>query len=219
MKTVGGRFIPSAAEELLAPAQTALLVIDMQNDFLADDGHYARHGRDVTRMRRVVPLLQELIEGARSAGAHVVFIQQSTLPDGASDSDAWLYFKTRDGKSPDYTLAGSWGEELYAGIEALPNELCIRKFRPSAFHGTELVSLLRGMGVNTVITSGVLTQGCVLATTLDASFNDFYTIVASDAIEGPSGELHEVGLKFLSSRYDCLPNTHILAAWSRPGDA
>jgi nicotinamidase-related amidase len=212
MKTVAGRTIPSSVGELLEPARCALVVIDVQNDFLSDDGHYARHGRDVARMRRVLPVLDRLLRAARASGVRVVFVQQSTLPDGASDSDAWLYFKTRDGKSPDYTLAGSWGEELYE-LEPLEGELRIRKFRPSAFHGTDLSETLREMGIQTVVTSGVLTQGCVLATSLDASFNDFYTVVARDAVAGPNPELHKVALKFLSSRYDCLRTGEIVRVW------
>lgn len=213
MKTVQGREIPSISSELLDPARTALLVIDFQNDFLSDDGHYARHGRDVARMRAIVPSLRQLVDAARNSGARVVFVQQSTLTDGASDSDAWLYFKTRDGKSPDYTLAGSWGEELFE-LEPRHGEPRLRKFRPSAFHGTNLAEMLREMGVDTVVTCGVLTQGCVLATTLDASFHDFYTVIAKDAVAGPSSELHDVALTFLASRYDCLGNDEIVRAWT-----
>ena len=213
MKTVAGRTIPSSPDELLDPSRCALLVIDVQNDFLADDGHFGRHGRDVARMRHVLPALQELIDAARSGGARVVFVQQSTLPDGASDSDAWLYFKTRDGKSPDYTLAGSWGEELFE-LQPREGELRVRKFRPSAFHGTDLATGLRAMGVETVVACGVLTQGCVLATTLDASFNDFYAVVAQEAVAGPNDELHGVALTFLGSRYDCLTNDRIVRAWA-----
>lgn len=213
MKEVQGRVIPSAPAELLDPGRSALLVIDFQNDFLSDEGHYARHGRDVARMRRILPAVTELIDAARVCGARVVFVQQSTLRDGGSDSDAWLYFKTRDGKGPDYTLEGSWGEELY---ELVPREgePRIRKFRPSAFHGTDLAEQLRAMGVETVVTCGVLTQGCVLATTLDASFHDFYTLVARDAVASPSPDLHEVALTFLVSRYDCLTNGEIIDAWT-----
>jgi len=213
MKTIQGRSIPSSPTELLDPGRTALLVIDYQNDFLSDRGHYARHGRDVARMREILPAVRSLVEAARKTGARVVFVQQSTLPDGKSDSDAWLYFKTRDGKSPDYTLAGSWGEELYE-LQPRDGETRIRKFRPSAFHGTELADILRSMEVETVVTCGVLTQGCVLATTLDASFNDFYTVVARDAVAGPTPALHDVALTFLSSRYDCLANEEIIEAWT-----
>lgn len=212
MKSVAGRTIPSSVQELLDPARCALLVIDVQNDFLSDDGHYARHGRDVARMRRMLPALEELIDAARRSGVRVVFVQQSTLPGGASDSDAWLYFKTRDGKSPDYTLDGSWGQELF-GLEPLDGEPRVRKFRPSAFHGTDLAEQLRATGVDTVVTAGVLTQGCVLATTLDASFNDFYTVVARDAVAGPNAELHDLALVFLDSRYDCLDNAAIVRSW------
>jgi ureidoacrylate peracid hydrolase len=217
MKTVHGRPIPSSPNELLEPKKCALLVIDVQNDFLAEDGHYARHGRHVAPMRRILSCVHELIDAARASGSRVVFIQQSTLPGGASDTDAWLYFKTRDGKSPNYTLAGTWGEELFE-LQPREGEPRIRKFRPSAFHGTELADLLRGMGVETVVTCGVLTQGCVLATTLDASFHDFYAVVARDAVAGPSEELHEVALTFLASRYDCLSNEAILDAWSSGPD-
>ena len=213
MKTIEGRTIPSMPAELLDPGRTALLVIDVQNDFLSDRGHYARHGRDVARMRSILPSVTELIDAARASGAHVVFVQQSTLPDGRSDTDAWLYFKTRDGKAPDYTIAGSWGEELYE-LAPRDGEPRLRKFRPSAFHGTDLAEQLRGMGVETVITCGVLTQGCVLATTLDASFHDFYTLVAKDAVASPSPDLHDVALTFLASRYDCMTNEEIIGVWT-----
>ena len=218
MKTVQGRTIPSSPAELLDPSRSALLVIDFQQDFLSERGHYARHGRDVARMRTIVPALRQLVDAARTNGARVVFIQQSTLPDGASDSDAWLYFKTRGGKSPDYPLAGWGGEELYE-LQPLAGEPRVRKFRPSAFHGTDLAQLLRDMGVETVVTCGVLTQGCVLATTLDASFHDYYTVVARDAVAGPSAELHDVALTFLASRYDCLTNDEIISAWTSRGVA
>jgi nicotinamidase-related amidase len=212
MKTVQGREIPSTPAELLDPGRTALLVIDFQNDFLSDEGHYARHGREVARMRRILPRVTELIDAARASGVRVVFVQQSTLPDGRSDTDAWLYFKTRDGKAPDYTMAGSWGEQLYE-LAPREGEPRIRKFRPSAFHGTDLADQLRRMGVETVVTCGVLTQGCVLATTLDASFHDFYTLVARDAVASPNAELHQVALTFLASRYDCPTNREIIDAW------
>jgi ureidoacrylate peracid hydrolase len=212
VKRIGGRVIPAGPEEYLDPARTAVLVIDIQNDFLDERGHFAKHGRDVHAMQAMIPRLEALIDLSRAAGARVAFIQQTTMGDGMSDSDAWLYFKTRDGKSPEYTLAGTWGHEFY---RIAPNEkdLVIQKFRPSAFAGTELGRLLRNLDVQAVINAGVVTQGCVLATTLDASFHDFYSVVAVDAVQSPNPEQHDNALRFLGSRYDALGTEDLRRIW------
>lgn len=212
MRTVAGRQLPDSLRELVDPQRTAILVIDVQNDFLDGRGHFAQHGRDVGRLQAVVPQIEALVGEARAKGCHIVFVRQVTLPDGASDSDAWLYFKVRDGKAPDYTILDSWGAQ-YFGPTPAEDDIEVFKFRPSAFHGTELARLLRIRGVRTVIASGVLTQGCVLATALDASFHDFYTLVVSDAVASTRADMHEGALTFLRSRYDC-PTVHeLLAEW------
>ena len=215
MKTVMGLTCYSTLEEILAPAHTALLVVDAQNDFISSRGHFARNGKDVTAMGATVPRLRGLLDGARACGVFVVFVQQTTLPGLLSDSPAWLYFKTRDGKTPDYTLDGSWGQEIVSELRPLPAEPVIKKFRPSAFLGTALDSILRHRRIDTVVIGGVVTQGCVMATALETSFRDYYTVIAEDCVQSPSQEQHENALRFLRSRYDVLPSEQILACWRK----
>ena len=191
----------------------------MQNDFCSPGGHFARNGKDVSAVRAVIPRISELLSAARRAGVLVLFTKQSTLPNLASDSPAWLYFKTRDGKAPDYTVAGSPGEQIVQELQPLEAEMVVRKFRPTAFLGTELDLLLRNHQIQTVAVAGCLTQGCVQATALDASFHDYYTVVIEDCVQSTSQEQHENALRFLRSRYDVLPRDAVASIWlSSPRD-
>src|SRR3954471_12470364 len=108
MKIINGVSVRDTLEELVDPATTALVVVDVQNDFCHPDGHFARYKKDLSATQDVLPTLVSFVNRAQDLGIRVVFIRQQTLPDGKSDSPAWLRFKCRDGKSPDYTLKGSW---------------------------------------------------------------------------------------------------------------
>src|SRR4051794_30465986 len=99
MRRIAGISFYDRVEEIVAPRHTALIVVDMQNDFCTLGGHFATHGRDVDRITAVIPRISELIASALTAGVMVVYTQQTTLPGLASGTPAWVYFKTRDGKS------------------------------------------------------------------------------------------------------------------------
>ena len=218
MRVVNGVACYSELSEILQPEHTALLVVDMQNDFCRPSGWMATQaGRDLSAIDEMVPHAVALVDAARDAGVFVVFIQQTTLPDNASDTAAWIYFKTRDGRTrTDYTLDGSVGQEVISEIEPRPGEARVKKHRPSSFHETELDRLLRDRGIETVVVFGTFTQGCVLATTLDASFHDYYVVLAEDCVQSFSQRLHGVALEFMSSRYDVVPSATIIeeGGWS-----
>lgn len=216
MKTVNGVEVFSELDEILAPEHTALIVVDVQNDCVRPDGWFAANGKDVGGIQPVLPRIVELVEAARRNGVFVVFIEQTTLPDNASDGPAWLYFKTRDGRTrTDYTLDGSWGQETIAELKVTDHDVRVRKFRPSAFHGTSLDKILRAHGVKSVVTCGVVTQGCVQATTMDASFHDYYTVLAADCVASYSPQLHENAVTFLTSRYDSVTGADLGRLWDR----
>jgi len=123
------------ASEVILPGHTALIVVDMQKDFLAPDGAFAKAGRDISEIQNIIQNCQRLIKTARTSGVLTVFIRQITLPNGRSDSPAWYAFKTRDGKAAQYALLGSEGAEIIPELQPLPWEPVIDKFRPSAFQG------------------------------------------------------------------------------------
>lgn len=214
MRTVNGREIYSSIEEILAPAHTALVMVDMQNDMCHPDGWFSQQGRDGGSIRAVVPRIAQLLDVARNAGALPVFIAQTTLPDNLSDPAGWLYFKTRDGRQrTDYTLEGSWGQEVLEELRPRAEEPIVKKNRPSAFHDTNLDLVLRAKGIESVLITGCVTQGCVLATTLGASFSGYYTVLAQDCVQSHNQEQHRNALQFLGSRYDLVDHGEVLRIW------
>jgi len=213
MREVDGIRFYDELDEIVAPTHTALLIVDMQNDFVSPAGHFARSGKDVSRIARIVPRLKRIADAARAAGVLVVYTRQTTLPGLTSDSPAWVYFKTRDGKSPDYTIAGSWGADFIPELDPPAGTVVIEKHRPSAFLRTELDDTLRSRGIESIVVAGCITQGCVQATVTDGSYHDYYAIVVEDCVESTSGEQHENALRFLRSRYDVVSVDRLLAAW------
>ena len=214
MRVVQGVRFYDALEEIVAAPHTALLIVDMQNDFVSEEGHFARSGKDVRRIARIIPNLKRVIAAARAAGVLVIYTRQTTLPGLASDSPAWVYFKTRDGKTPDYTLAGSWGAEFVPELDPPPDSVIIEKHRPSSFLGTDLDNTLRARGIESIVVAGCVTQGCVQATVTDGSYHDYYAVVVGDAVESTSAEQHENALRFLRSRYEVVPADRLIGIWA-----
>ena len=201
-------------KRILNPKHTALLMIDMQNDFCSEEGKFSKAGRDCTSIRRIVPSCKNLLQGARHAGVFIVHIQQSTLSDNKSDSGGWLAFKTRDGKSPDYALLETWGwKHIDELAPVCQKEPVVMKFRPDAFLYTQLDMLLRANSIQTVVCCGCNTEGCVLATVMGSAFHDYYTCVAEDAVASSVAEAHEHAIWLMKKRYIVRDSTKILACW------
>lgn len=203
------------AKEILAPEHTALIVVDMQKDFCYESGKFAQAGRDISSVKGIIPNCKQLLDGARSAGVFVVHLQQITLPQQKSDSAGWLAFKTRDGKSAEYALLGSDGAQTIKELMPEGSEVTIQKFRPSGFHGTFLDQILRANGVESVLICGTTTEGCVMATVLDASFYDYYTCVAEDASASSVERMQETAMAFMKTRYKVFKAGEIVRLWKR----
>jgi len=214
MRVVSGKNVFSSLREIVNPSHSALIVVDVQNDFCSDSGHFDRHGKDISMCKEMIPTLIKLLEEARKMGLLIVFIKQTTLPNGLSDSPAWLYLKTRDGKSPDYTLEGTWGQEFVKGVTPKENEIVVKKHRSSAFVGTNLDMILRCNDIKTTIFTGVVTQGCVESSARDAAFYNYYVVLVRDCIASTSKELHEASLKVMASRHDVISSEELIQIWN-----
>lgn len=212
MKTINGKIVLDSLEELVDPAHTAVLAVDIQNDFCHAQGHFARHGKDISAIERALPTMISFLRDCQSAGLPVVFLRQATLPEGRSDSPAWLRFKTRDGKAPDYTLPGSWGWEFVDGIDVRPRDWVVEKYRPDGFHQTNLDQILRANGIRTTILLGTTTEGCVESTVRSASYHDYYTVVVADAVASPNARNHEGSMALFRARYPTHDAAEVLAA-------
>lgn len=206
--------------KILDPKHTALLMIDMQNDFCSPKGKFAQAGRDCSATEAIVPTCQKLLESARAANVFVVHIQQSTLPGGQSDNGGWIAFKTRDGKAPTYATVNTWGWEHIDELKPKNDdengryfEPVVIKFRPDGFLYTQLDLLLQANGIKTVVCCGCTTEGCVMATVMGAAFHNYYTCVAEDAVATSVDGAHEHAIWLMRKRYIVRTTDVIVAQW------
>ena len=182
MLVVHGKEIPTELAELVDPTATALAIVDMQNDCCAVGGSADLAGADLSMYRDITPRIAALADACRRAGVPVIHVRIHTLPDGRSDSPAWIRFRMRANKNYDpsnegiwhFTLEGSWGAEFIDELQPQPGDLVVTKFRSSAFANTNLDLLLRSNGVRTLMVAGCTTEGCVESTVRDACFYDYF---------------------------------------------
>jgi nicotinamidase-related amidase len=217
MREVDGRVIYDELEEVVDPSHTALVLIDIQNDFCSVGGTFDQHGYDVSLYDQMIPRTERLLAGARQAGVLCFFVQNTTLRGHRSDSPAQVRFRTRlsrdDEPSLQYTEDGSWGHEFVAALKPGEDDITINKFRSSAFVGTPLDLLLRSNGIETIVIGGCTTEGCVESTARDGMFMDYYVVVAPDCVESDTREQHEASMTLMRARFDMMPSADVLEAW------
>lgn len=207
-------------EARLAPSHTALLVVDMQNDYCSPGGASERNGRDVSAAQAIVPPLAGLIEAARAAGVEIVFLKYTVGPGEAGLSGPEILRRGRIFANVESTIKGTWGHDIVDGLGYRPEaDLVIEKRRLSAFVGTELDLHLKGR-VKTVVVTGTVTQGCVETTVRDAACYDYYVAVPEDCVATTTPELQAAGLASMRAflRYEEAITTsrRLREIWSRP---
>lgn len=224
MIEVDGKLVPSTLAELVDPATTALVVVDMQNDFCSPGGSVDGAGGDLEMYPHVIPRMRALVESARAIGVPVIHVRMLSLPGGVTDSPGWVRVRVRAaaayGGLPDdavwrYTVPGTWGAGFVAGLEPVGREPVVDKFRSSAFFGTNLDSILRAAGVTSTVVVGCTTEGCVDSTVRDAGFRDYVAVVPEDAVGSDIRSLHDAAMTVLRAyRADVVTTDDILAVWS-----
>ena len=202
-------------EARIAPEHTALLIIDMQKDFVLDGLACDQAGRDLTATRSIIPALGRLLAAARHVGTLVVHVGFWTLPDHASDSGPWLAQRRRATFSSDKVcFADSEGAEFIDELRPRPGEPVIHKHRYSAFKGTDLDMLLRAHRIRTVIATGVSTNACVESTARDAFELGNYLCMPRDGVASWDTQLHEATLDTMNHRFGLVTNcAEIMAIW------
>ncbi len=220
MLELKGKSVYSTLKELIVPEHTAVLAIDMCNEPTHQKGYFARKGADLAAVSAIVEPIAELLEAARKAGTLVVHVQQANLPDGRTDSPAWLRLKNiaykfseADGLNDDYCIDGTWGAEINPKLTPRQGDVVVKKQHASAFIGTNLDMVLRSSRIETAVIAGTSSYGCVLNTAMDASCFDYYTVIVEDLIAGPNKKLHAAALDILRSRHDMALKSDILKIW------
>ena len=148
------------------PTKTALIVGDMQNDFVKEGGTLVVPGAEDT-----IPALQGLLTLARESGMKVIFVQD-THNDGDPEWEIW----------PEHVREGSWGWQIVDELTPRKDEAVIRKVRYDAFYGTPLDHLLRLWNIDTLILCGTVANICVHYTASSAAHRWFKVIIPKDAV-------------------------------------
>jgi len=158
----------------LDPSRTAMIVVDMQNDFVAPGA-----ALQSAQAHAMVPRLADALRFCRQHGIKVIYTAHVHRRDGC---DMGLFDDLYPPIANRASLVdGEPGVEIYADIAPAPGEHVIKKHRYSGFFGTDLDIILRGWGIESVIISGTTTENCCHATARDAMFRDYKTIFLSDA--------------------------------------
>jgi nicotinamidase-related amidase len=160
--------------DVIDPKKTAMIVVDMQNDFVAPGA-----AMETPAARQIVPKLAEALRICREAGIRVVYTAHVHRRDGC---DMGLF----DDLHPpianrDALVDGTLGVDIYPELAPKTGEHVIKKHRYSGFFGTDLDIILREWGVDTVIISGTTTENCCHATARDAMFRNYRVAFLSDA--------------------------------------
>lgn len=189
--------------DVIDPAKTAMIVVDMQNDFVAPGA-----AMETPAARQVVPQIAEALRVCRDAGIRIIYTAHVHRRDGC---DMGLF---DDLHAPianrDALVDGTSGVEIYADLAPAPGEHVIKKHRYSGFFGTDLDIILREWGIDTVIIAGTTTENCCHATARDAMFRNYRVIFLSDATATydypdrgfgsmPAAEVHHATLVVLAA--------------------
>jgi nicotinamidase-related amidase len=186
--------VPAAEAKGFQSESAALVVVDMQNDFLLPEGLLRVWGGPA-----VVPRINRLFNLFRSAARPIVFtrhIYERPEVDGGATARFW----GADANSQ-LLREGTWHSDLYAALHRQPGDRVLSKRRYSGFYGTDLELLLRTEGVRQVVVTGVCSNICCEATAHDAFFRDFDVFFTLDGTGGTSEEAHLAALRSIAFAY------------------
>jgi nicotinamidase-related amidase len=190
----------------LPEGKVALLVIDMQRDFLLPGGFGESLGNDVGRLQRVVPPLTQVLGAARDAGLLVIHTREGHLPDLSDCPPAKLRRGSpsrRIGDPGPYgriLVRGEFGHDIIDELAPLPGEPVIDKPGKGAFYATDLQELLDDAGITHLLVTGVTTEVCVHTTVREANDRGFDCLVLSDCVGSYFPEFQRVGLQMVSAQ-------------------
>ena len=171
------------------PAHIALIVIDMQRDFIEPGGFGEALGNDVSLLRKIVPTVGRLIDAFRIAGLPIIHTRECHKPD-LSDLPKAKQLRGKPsmrigdpGPMGRILIAGEPGADIVPELSAKPGEIVLDKPGKGAFYGTPLSSILAERGITHLMFAGVTTEVCVQSTMREANDRGFDCLLAEDATE------------------------------------
>ena len=202
MKTIKARPFDFAFD----PARTALVVIDMQRDFIEPGGFGATLGNDVSLLKKIVPTVARLLEVFRAAGLPVIHTRECHKPD-LSDLPKAKHLRGKPsmrigdpGPMGRILIAGEPGADIVPELAAKPGEIVIDKPGKGAFYATPLSGLLEARGITHLVFAGVTTEVCVQTTMREANDRGYDCVLAEDATESYFPEFKKAAIEMIRAQ-------------------
>lgn len=201
---------------------TALVVVDMQNDFGSKGGLFDIAGIDISIIQKVVEPISNVLAVARKKGIKIIYLKMGFLPDmsdfGKRESASKIRHLIGDtitvpnGSIGRFLIRDTWNTEIVSPLQPHPEDLIIYKSRYSGFYKTALDSILRQLGKKYLVFAGCTTSICVESTVRDASFRDYMSIVLEDCTAEPIGNglprsNHEASLLNIQTNFGWISNS------------
>lgn len=176
--------------------KTALLIVDLQNDFLHPDGAYGRAGQTAASIAALPGRLKPLADLLRNRGGWVVSTQFTLVPAKGGEPMIAPHLKSLRPflKKGDF-IPGGWGHSLVDELQ--PADLVVEKIAYSAFYQTRMEWVLRKCGIERLLVAGIVTNGGVATTVRSAHVREFDTIVLEDGCAAFSDEVHDTAIAAL----------------------
>ena len=205
----------------LDTARTAVIVVDMQNDFGSKGGMFERAGIDISGIQKAVAPTARVLAAARRAGIRIIYLKMGYRPDlsdlGAHDSvnrarhmrlKVGEHVRAPDGSDSRILVRDTWNTAIVDELEPGDGELAIWKTRFSGFYQTSLHEELQRFGCRHLIVTGCTTSICVESTVRDAMFRDYLPVLLADCMSEPIG-----GDLARSNHEASLLSTEVLLGW------
>lgn len=186
--------------------RSALIIIDMQRDFLEPGGFGAVLGNDVSLLARAIAPCRRILDAARAAGLLVIHTREGHRPDLSDAPPAKVQRGPAgkrigaDGPMGRILIRGEAGHDIVPTLAPLPGEPVLDKPGKGAFYQTDLDLILRNRNIETLLVCGVTTEVCVHTTVREANDRGYRCLVLADACASYFPEFHEVGLRMIAAQ-------------------
>ena len=199
--------LEKALMDRIKPWKSALVVIDVQNDFCHGKGFFSKKNGEMPHVQRMIQNLVSLLKKWRQVKMPIIFVR--TIHSEWTDSPAWLMRGGGMAKKAALCAPNSWGAEFYE-VQPESGDCIVTKHRYSAFVGTDLDLILRSRGLETILFTGVATNVCVESTLRDAYNRNYHVILVEDCCGAFSAEEHAATLSNISKYFGIVTDSKVL---------
>jgi ureidoacrylate peracid hydrolase len=206
---------------------SALIIVDMQNDFVHSEGHFGYRARkargtaiDMPSLMRTIPQVARLATAFRNAERPVVYLAHVVKPDYSDAQFPYWRVALPHGGNRTFIVEGTWGAQIVDDLKPREGEHLVVKKGFGGFANTPLDTILRNRGVTTCVVCGVTTSVCVSTTVRGAVEHNYRVILVKDGVADGNRDAHEAELKIMARVFaDVTTTDDVMAMLASPTSA